>query len=74
MSLPDIGPQPYVVVGEWIDAEWLALSKATTRPLTLAETRRLIDGPRRHPFGPEAVQIMRDGQVVVYPNLEVAEP
>lgn len=68
----DLGPHPYVVAGDWIDQEWAALAHSPTRPLSYEETRRVIAGPRRHPFGPEAVQVMRDGQTLIYPSQAAA--
>jgi hypothetical protein len=66
------GPQRYVVAGDWIDPEWAALAKNPTKPLSYEETRRLIAGPRRHPFGPGAWQVMRNGQALIYPSRTAA--
>lgn len=70
--MADHGPQPYVVSGEWRDPEWVELASDPRRVLTFDETRKLIAGPRLHPFGPEAVTVMRDGAVLIYPNREAA--
>jgi hypothetical protein len=64
---------PYIVVGEWKDEEWLALSRTVNRGLTREELARVIAGPRRHPYGPEAYQVMMDGETVVYPSREAAD-
>jgi hypothetical protein len=64
---------PFVVAGEWKDPEWQALAGKLTSALTGEELRRVIAGPRRHPYAGEAVyQTIQDGQVIVWPNAEAA--
>lgn len=62
----------FIVVGEWRDNEWLTLSCRIQPPPTLDELRRICAGPRGHPYGPDAFQVIRDGQVLVFPNKEAA--
>lgn len=63
----------YVIAEEWKDEDWLFLQmRSLTEPMTDAELRRLVAGPRRHPFGPAAFQVMRGGLTVVYPDREAA--
>lgn len=63
----------FVIIGEWEDTEYLALQQeAVKRTLTREEMGRLIAGPRRHPFGPEAWQTNIDGQWLVFPSKEAA--
>jgi hypothetical protein len=63
---------PYVVAGQWKDEAWLALSKDAARPKSAAELQQLVAGPRRHPFGAEAYQVMRGGETLIYPSKEAA--
>jgi hypothetical protein len=63
----------YVVAGVWRDEEWIALSRETQRPKTEPELRRLIAGPRRHPFGPNAYQVMKGGECLIYPDKAAAD-
>jgi hypothetical protein len=64
---------PYVVAGEWKDTEWHALASDAARPKSEAELRRIIAGPRRHPYGPEAYTVMMAGETLIYPSKEAAE-
>jgi hypothetical protein len=62
----------YIIAGEWKDAEWVILSRETQRALSAEELRRVVAGPRRHPYGMEAYQVMVGGDTLVYPNREAA--
>jgi hypothetical protein len=62
-----------VIIGEWKDEAFYTLQQeAMRRTPTQEEQQRLIAGPRRHPFGPEAYEVAIDGQWVVFPNKEAA--
>ena len=68
-----LAPDRFVVMGQWVDREYVDLQQAvTTRPATREELARIMAGPRRHPYGPEAVERNVDGMWVVYPNQEAA--
>lgn len=63
----------YVIAGEWVDKEWKSLAGQTTMPLTREQLARVVAGPRRHPFDPMAAhQVIRDGKILIYPNMEAA--
>ena len=64
---------PYVVAGEWRDPEWIALSQDAARPKSREELQRLIAGPRRHPYGAEAHQVMVGGEVWIFPDKRRAD-
>lgn len=65
---------PFVVAGEWRDPEWQALAGKLTSALTGAELRRVIDGPRRHPYAAGAAyQTIKDGQVIIWPSAAAAK-
>ena len=67
-DLPD-----YVVAGEWRDEEWEALAGKLTTALTGAELRRVIAGPRRHPYPDDVIyQTVRDGKVLVWRDAKTA--
>jgi hypothetical protein len=69
----DIPAPPFVIAGEWKDPEWQALAGKLTSALTGAELRRVIEGPRRHPYAGHAIyQTIVDGQVVIWPSAEAA--
>ena len=63
----------FVVIGEWKDQSYMDLwQEATRRTISNEERKRLIAGPRRHPFGAEACEVNIDGQWVVFPSREAA--
>lgn len=62
-----------VVVGRWRDLEYIELQKASMyRTLSKDEMRQLVAGPRRHPYGADAVEVNVDGEWVVFPDKEAA--
>jgi hypothetical protein len=63
---PDL--PPFIVVGEWVDEQHKALSGRLTVGLTAGELATVIAGPRRHPYGPDAKQVITDGKIVIYPG------
>ena len=65
---------PYVIAGEWKDEDWIALSKEAARPLTADQLRRLVAGPRRHPYDMvTAHQVMVGGEAWIFPDRRKAE-
>lgn len=64
---------PFVVIGQWVDVEYRDLCSRTNSPATSEEIRRILAGPRQHPYGVEAHALIRDSEVVVYPNAKAAE-
>jgi len=63
----------YVIAGEWKDAEWFALSADAARPKSQEELRRLVAGPRRHPYGMAAYQVMIGGKCWIFPDKTKAD-
>jgi hypothetical protein len=63
----------YIIAGEWKDAEWVTLSRETQRALSAEELRRVVAGPRRHPYGMEAYQVMVGGECWIFPDRQRAE-
>lgn len=65
----------FIVIGEWVDQEYVSLqARSLTESLSRDDVRRLIAGPRRHPFDPtEACVINIDGQWVVFPSMNDAD-
>jgi hypothetical protein len=62
----------YIIAEEWDDKEHRELASRLSQPFTREELHRIVLGPRRHPFGPDAYQVMKNGQTWIYPNREVA--
>lgn len=67
----EVERRDFVVVGEWYDEEYAALhQRATTQALSREDLLRLVAGPRRHPFGAGAEEVLVDGRWVVYREVE----
>ena len=65
--------EDFVVIGDWIDDDYAALQQESTRrTLSREEMKRLVAGPRRHPYGEDAYQTNIDGQWVVFPSKDAA--
>jgi hypothetical protein len=61
---------PYIVGGEWHDAEWCAVAaKGPSRSET--EKALYAGGPRRHPWNPTlAYAEVHDGKYLIFPSKE----
>ena len=61
----------YVIPGEWSDTDYRKLqAESASRPMSLDETRTLIDGPRKHPFGNAGFTRVVGGELRIYEGAE----
>ena len=62
----------FVIIGDWIDDDYAALQQESTRrTLSREEMKRLVAGPRRHPYGEGAYQ---ETELAIQELLEVQMP